>query len=498
MKSLFILLTFVTIVRSDDGYQQQQPARYNFEWSVLDHYFGNDYGQNEERYDQNTHGSYYVLLPDGRTQTVTYAVDGYGGYQADVSYNGEAKQYQPVAAASYQRPQYHSAPELASQSVVNPSYQSKPPLKEFRPSQPHVSPGLVNRKRPGHIFPENFFENAEPFFKQQFDEPVSLGKYQSEPVFNDYRRPVEVQRPSEISGNFYQESQKSSGGYAEPNYRPAITNRYQDTNRPSYVTIPDLSYQQPTPVYHESNPHEPTRESYQTDTLNKANVYNSKSPEPLPYQQPSSGYHEPDQDPYQADVSNNANVHNSIIGYQASKSPEPLSYQHSIPGYHEPARESYQTDGGHSNLLNSIGQKTPVNSYHQTNSEYVAVPATRDSYEVANVHNSISQKTPTDSYHQPSLGYQEPARESYQPVNNIHDSIGHKAPPHESTKTTYYTPKVIHQSESKTYESNGKEAGQHITVSHYLPPSDSKVIYEDSKPQGKYVEKVGLSKVSRF
>ena len=53
-------------------------------------------------------GSYSVNLPDGRIQTVTYTadVDGYGGYVADVKYEGQAvfpevKPYKHPAAPKY-------------------------------------------------------------------------------------------------------------------------------------------------------------------------------------------------------------------------------------------------------------------------------------------------------------------------------------------------------------------------------------------------------------
>lgn len=52
---------------------------------------GNDFGQQEARDGDNTRGSYYVQLPDGRLQKVQYFVDGDSGYQAEVNYEGEAR-----------------------------------------------------------------------------------------------------------------------------------------------------------------------------------------------------------------------------------------------------------------------------------------------------------------------------------------------------------------------------------------------------------------------
>ncbi|XP_064111955.1 pro-resilin-like isoform X1 [Macrobrachium nipponense] len=78
----------------------QGPAQYDFNYAVKDDYSGNDFGHQESRDGYNTQGSYYVQLPDGRRQKVTYTVNGDSGYVAEVTYEGEA-QY-PQASGGYQ------------------------------------------------------------------------------------------------------------------------------------------------------------------------------------------------------------------------------------------------------------------------------------------------------------------------------------------------------------------------------------------------------------
>merc|ERR1712106_1027386 len=74
------------------------PAKYDWEYAVKDDYSNNDFGAKESRDGYLTNGKYYVALPDGRLQTVTYVVDGGAGYVPTVEYAGEA---QYPAAATY-------------------------------------------------------------------------------------------------------------------------------------------------------------------------------------------------------------------------------------------------------------------------------------------------------------------------------------------------------------------------------------------------------------
>ena len=107
------------------------------------------------RDNQLTSGEYFVKLPDGRTQRVTYTVDGYSGFDAKVTYEGEAKyettyaksepptyyvsdSVEPKAGEFYYKPLPSSPASSASRVVYSkpvpppaPAAQTPPPSTAF-------------------------------------------------------------------------------------------------------------------------------------------------------------------------------------------------------------------------------------------------------------------------------------------------------------------------------------------------------------------------------
>lgn len=91
----------------------ETPKPYAFQYGVVDDYSGANFNAHENADGKAVSGSYQVHLPDGRIQTVTYTVDDYNGYVADVSYEGTAQypEYKPTykAAPAYKpAPAYHA------------------------------------------------------------------------------------------------------------------------------------------------------------------------------------------------------------------------------------------------------------------------------------------------------------------------------------------------------------------------------------------------------
>ena len=109
---------------------------------------GNDYGHREARgyssksssgqSNQNYHsteGQYYVKLPDGRTQTVTYTVDPYSGYKAKVDYKGEVTpyKYQPYVPYQYPAPIYGAPSSPVSSYAATPQHNYISPIVKEMP-----------------------------------------------------------------------------------------------------------------------------------------------------------------------------------------------------------------------------------------------------------------------------------------------------------------------------------------------------------------------------
>jgi hypothetical protein len=108
---------------------------YSFAWAVKDDYTYNDFGHQETADDKGyVSGSYRTLLPDGRTQTVTYKADDYG-YVADVKYDGEAKypEYKPSGykPAAYPSPAYPGSSYPAAYPSYKPAYKPAYPAPAY-------------------------------------------------------------------------------------------------------------------------------------------------------------------------------------------------------------------------------------------------------------------------------------------------------------------------------------------------------------------------------
>ena len=123
--------------------EENLPARYNFGYSVADLESGDSKSRQESREGDLVTGSYSVADPDGRIRTVTYTADSEHGFQAVVTYDGEAG---PVAIPFNKPTQTVQAaePVVIAKEIEQPQLLPQPqpqpqilPLPELQPlSQP--------------------------------------------------------------------------------------------------------------------------------------------------------------------------------------------------------------------------------------------------------------------------------------------------------------------------------------------------------------------------
>ena len=126
---------------------QDEPLPYTYRYGVQDTYSGANFNAAENADGTgNVEGSYSVLLPDGRTQHVTYRADDYHGFVADVKYEGVAA-YAPVKSdAPSPAPLYTSPPPPPPAYSPAPLYTPAPyahPAPPYKRPSYHAPLGTV-------------------------------------------------------------------------------------------------------------------------------------------------------------------------------------------------------------------------------------------------------------------------------------------------------------------------------------------------------------------
>ncbi|XP_064122437.1 cuticle protein-like [Macrobrachium nipponense] len=137
--SYHLVMTRISYEYSQES-EESAEAKYDFNWAVKDEYSGNDFGHQESRDGDNTQGSYYVQLPDGRLQTVRYYVNGDSGYVAEVSYQGEARYPDSAESREYSAPRPTYSAPTPTYSAPRPTYSVPDSVEE---SQEYEQPRPV-------------------------------------------------------------------------------------------------------------------------------------------------------------------------------------------------------------------------------------------------------------------------------------------------------------------------------------------------------------------
>ncbi|KAK4002200.1 hypothetical protein OUZ56_004043 [Daphnia magna] len=148
------------------------PTPYHFAYEVKDGPSYNDFGQKEsgDGYG-NVKGSYFVYLPDGTTQTVTYKADSYG-YVADVQYTGEPKYGDNYAPAPYKGAPSYPPPTPSYKAEYPPSYPTTPYMKDKYPPTYPSTPYMKDK------YPTTY--PSTPYMKDKYPPTYPSTPYMSD------------------------------------------------------------------------------------------------------------------------------------------------------------------------------------------------------------------------------------------------------------------------------------------------------------------------------
>ena len=146
---LFVLFTLVATATAvyDPAVERTAVADYSYGHATSDPSSGVHTTKEETRLGDRTEGSYSVALADGRTQVVEYWVDGDSGYNAKVSYIGEAQHPETPVVKTVPQPAVLPQHDVAldvSDVIVPPAEVAvvQDPAVRFIPDSPDFRTGL--------------------------------------------------------------------------------------------------------------------------------------------------------------------------------------------------------------------------------------------------------------------------------------------------------------------------------------------------------------------
>lgn len=193
----------------------QAAPKYEYDYKILDNNYGPEFGASEKRTEDHTKGSYFVDLPDGRRQKVSYTVNGDEGYKAKVT-------YEPTYLPKYEKVGYQ---EITTHPEGFVSH-SKSEIYHPKSSRPYYQKSsIIEHQKPYHVIQKIF----------------SPPKYSYAKVIHGYPHQKSHQFVSRQSGNKsyqYQTVTVQKPFYNRIPYEPLYVSGY----KPAY----DIRYK---PVY---------------------------------------------------------------------------------------------------------------------------------------------------------------------------------------------------------------------------------------------------------
>merc|ERR1711962_1703803 len=194
---LVLVISTLSSVRGQDDEGESVPANYQYEYAVKDPDIKLDFSARESRVVDDTTGTYQVLLPDGRVQTVSYVVSGPdGGYVVDVVYDGEA-QYAPVqpksassnAVYKAQKPAAYAPAPATGYNQPVPAYSETAPAPGY--NEPAPAPAY-NEPAPatGYSEPAPAAAYNEPAIAPAYNEPAPATGYKEPAPAPEYNEPA--------------------------------------------------------------------------------------------------------------------------------------------------------------------------------------------------------------------------------------------------------------------------------------------------------------------